>query len=87
MPDPLHQRCLGATDQFIDQCLATVAVVGGEFHLDQLVMLERTNDFVDQRLADALATDLQDRLEAVRLTSKKTRLGVGQDDRHERHSE
>lgn len=86
MPDPLHQRRVGASGQFIDQRMATVAIVGGEFHLDQLVVLERTDDFVNQRLADALATHLQDRLEAVRLTSKETGLGVGQDDRHKRHS-
>ncbi len=87
MTDTLHQRSVGATDEFIDQRMAAVAIVGGEFHLDQFVMLERTDDFVHQCLADALATYLQDRLEAVRLTSKETGLGVGQDDRHKRHSE
>jgi hypothetical protein len=62
MPDPLHHRRVGASGQFIDQRISTVAVVGSEFHLDQLVMLERTDDFVHQRLADALASHLQDRL-------------------------
>ncbi len=86
MPDPLHQRRVGASGQLIDHRMAAFAVFGGEFHLDQLVVLECTDDFVNQRLANALATHLQDRLEAVRLTSKETGLGVGQDDRHKRHS-
>ncbi len=62
MPNPLHQRRVGATNEFIGQRMATVAVVRGDFHLDQLVVVERPDDLVHQRLADALATHLQDRL-------------------------
>ena len=82
MADALHQRRFRAIGQFHRQLRPQVPVLGGDLHLDQLVMLQRADDFIHECLADALAADLQDRLEAVRLTAKETGLGVGQGNWH-----
>jgi len=82
MADALHQGGVGALHQFVDHGVAKFAVVRGDLHLDQLVLLQREADFGHQCVGDALAADLQDRLEFVRLTSQEPGLGIGQSDRH-----
>lgn len=82
MADALHQGGVGALRQFVDHGVADFAIFGCDFHLDQLVLLQREADFGHQRVGDALAADLQDRLEFVRLTSQEPGLGIGQSDRH-----
>ena len=87
MADALHQCGPRTLNQVGDQCVADLPVLRGNLHLDQFVVFEREDDFVDQRIADSLAADLQHRLQAMRLTAKETGLGVGQDDRHAWESE
>ena len=82
MADPLHQRRVGATGEFADERIAGIAILGSHFHLDQHVVFKRILDLGYQCGADALAADLQDRLEAVRMTAEETGLGIGQGDRH-----
>lgn len=82
MADALHQRRVGATGEFADERIAGVPILGSHFHLDQFVVFERILHLCNQCGADALAADLQDRLEVVRMTAEETGLGIGQGDRH-----
>lgn len=82
MADALYQGGVGALRQFVDHGVADFTVLGCDLHLDQLVLFQREAHFGHQRIGNAFAADLQDRLEFVRLTSQEPGLGIGQGDRH-----
>jgi 23S rRNA (uridine2552-2'-O)-methyltransferase len=82
MADPLHQCRAAALGKFVDQRVARFAILGRDLHLDQFVVFERLADFSHHRIGHALAADLQHGLEVMRLATKETVLGRGQDDRH-----
>ena len=44
---------------------ARIAIVAGELHLDQFVVIERDGEFGDQGVGDALVADHDDRFQGV----------------------
>ena len=86
MPNPLHQHSVGAFGQVHDHGVALFAIGAADFHLDQLVVLERQLDFGHQCIGNALATHLQHCLQIMCLATQKTDLGIGQGNRHTAHS-
>ena len=66
MADDLHDFGIGTRAHVLDRLGARFAIVAGEFHLDQLVMVERTVELLEQCRCDALLTDHDDRTQRVR---------------------
>ena len=82
MADALHQRRAGAAGEFADHRVADFAIAAADLYLDQLVVFQRAIDFVHHRVGQALATDLQHRLQFMRLATQEAGLGRGQHGRH-----
>lgn len=78
MADALHQGRVGAGSQVVDHRVAGNAVLAGDLHLDQFVLLERQVHLGHQRVGHALRASLQDRPEVVRLATQEAGLGGGQ---------
>lgn len=60
--DPLDQRRPGRRADFSDHGLARFAILGVHPDFDQFVMIERQQDFVQDRWRDAAVADDHDRL-------------------------
>ena len=80
--DPLHQGRAAAFRQTGHHRVAGVAVLGGDLHLDQLVVFQSVLDLGHDRIGEAFGADLQHRLQAVGLAAEEAILGVAERDRH-----
>src|SRR5690606_34882101 len=80
--DALHQRGAGTRGQGVDQRVALLAVGGGHHHLDPLVVFQRAGNLGDHRVGQALAPQLQHRLESVGLAAQEADLGGSKVDGH-----
>jgi len=73
----LHGLGAGALADAGEGHLALVAVERRRAHLDQLVVRERAVDLRDERVGEALAAELQDRMERVRAGLEGPAFGRG----------
>ena len=78
MADPLDQRRLGRRANLLDHGLARFPILGVDPDFDQFVMIERQQNFVQDRRRDAVAANDHDRLAGVGQGFKMTLLRMGE---------
>ena len=61
MADPLNQRCLGRRANLRSHGLARFPILGVDPDFDQFMMIERQQDFMQDRRRDAAVADDHDR--------------------------
>lgn len=84
MSDPLNQRRLGRRANLPDHGLARFPILGIDPDFDQFVMVERQQDFVQDRWRDTTVADDHDRLASMGQGFEMTFLRIGERE-HERH--
>lgn len=85
MTDPLNQHRLGRRANRPDRGLARFAILGVDPDLDQFVMIERQQDFVQDRRRDAAVADDHDRLASMGQGFEMTFLRIGEREHESYH--
>ena len=78
MANPLDQRRLGRRANLRNHGFARFAILGVDPDFDQFVMIERQQDFVQDRWRDAIVADNHDRLTGMSQGFEMTFLRMGE---------
>ena len=78
----LDQGRMAAIDDGGDQFLAAVAIFGRDLYLDEFMLFQSQVQLGQKRLADTLASGLEQGLQIMGLATEETGLGGGELDRH-----
>ena len=78
MADPLNQRCLGRRANLRDHGLARFPIFGIDPDFDQFMMIERQQDFMQDRRRDPAVADDHDRLAVMGQGLEMTLLRIGE---------